>query len=56
MEEKFASLKEHDARQGSRSEIACKYNINVSTLKEWRRRYKLYGVEGLACRTENKSY
>lgn len=56
VEEKLAILKEHEAREGSQSEIACKYNINVSTLKEWRSRYKLYGVEGLACRAENKSY
>ncbi|MEK8129459.1 helix-turn-helix domain-containing protein [Paenibacillus filicis] len=55
-EDKLAILKEYEAGWGSRSEIACKYNINVSTLKEWRRRYELYGVEGLAFRAENKSY
>lgn len=55
-EDKLAILKEQDAGSGSQSGIACKYNINVSTLKEWRQRLELYGFEGLACRTENKSY
>ncbi len=54
--EKLAILKEHEAGSGSRNGVAYKYNINVSTLKEWRRRYELYGLEGLEYRTENKSY
>lgn len=55
-EEKLAILKEYETGQGSLSEIACKYNIHVSTLKEWRRRYEVYGIEGLEFRVENKSY
>jgi transposase len=54
--DKLAILKEHELGQGSLSEIAFKYNINVSTLKEWRRRYEVYGSEGLEFRTKNKSY
>jgi transposase-like protein len=54
--EKLAILKEVETWQGSLSGIAFKYDINVSTLKEWRRRYELYGAEGLEFRVENKSY
>ena len=35
-EDKLAILKEYEAGSDSRSEIACKYYISVSTLKEWR--------------------
>ncbi len=54
--EKLAILKELEAGQGSLSGIAYKYSINVSTLKDWRRRYELYGAEGLEFRSKNTSY
>ncbi|XEC93721.1 helix-turn-helix domain-containing protein [Paenibacillus tarimensis] len=54
--DKLAILEELRTGQGSLSGIAYKYNISVSTLKEWRRRYEVYGPEGLEFRTENKSY
>nr|WP_141333794.1 helix-turn-helix domain-containing protein [Paenibacillus sp. tmac-D7] len=54
--EKLAILKELETGQGSLSGIAYKYSINVSTLKEWRRRYEVYGAEGLEFRSGNKSY
>ncbi|MGG6311875.1 helix-turn-helix domain-containing protein [Paenibacillus macerans] len=52
--EKLAILKELKTGQGSLSEIAYKYSINVSTLKDWRRRYD--GAEGLEFRSKNRSY
>lgn len=33
-----------------------KYGINKTTLMKWRRRYNLYGYEGLKSRTHNRSY
>jgi transposase len=33
-----------------------KYGINQTTLMKWRRRYKLYGYEGLTSRKHNQSY
>jgi len=52
---KLAILKELEAG-GSLSGVAYKYSINISTLKDWRRRYELYGVEGLELRSKNNSY
>lgn len=54
--EKLSILKELKTGQGSLSGVAYKYNISVSTLKDWRRRYEVYGVEGLEFRSGNKSY
>ncbi|MGY5344168.1 helix-turn-helix domain-containing protein [Paenibacillus glucanolyticus] len=33
-----------------------KYGISKSTLAKWRRRYEIYGYEGLEVRTHNRSY
>ncbi|MFC4304040.1 helix-turn-helix domain-containing protein [Cohnella boryungensis] len=33
-----------------------KYGLNKSTLAQWRRRYQLYGYEGLETCTHNRSY
>jgi transposase len=54
--DKLDIVREYESGQGSLYEIAGKYNINVSTLKEWRRRYEVYGIEGLEFRSGNKSY
>lgn len=54
--DKLDILREYESGQGSLSGIAHKYIINVSTLKDWRRRYELYGAEGLEFRSKNKSY
>ncbi|MCM3042763.1 helix-turn-helix domain-containing protein [Paenibacillus motobuensis] len=54
--EKLAILEELQAGNGTRGEIARKYNINVSTLVKWRHRYELYGIEGLEIRVQNRKY
>ncbi|MDT2254930.1 helix-turn-helix domain-containing protein [Paenibacillus larvae] len=36
--------------------VAYKYGISKSTLVKWRRRYDVYGLEGLEVRTKNRSY
>lgn len=33
-----------------------KYGLDKSTIAKWRRRYQLYGYEGLAIRTRNRRY
>ncbi|MBB6679176.1 helix-turn-helix domain-containing protein, partial [Cohnella lubricantis] len=33
-----------------------KFGINKSTIVKWRRRYQVYGYEGLEARTHNRSY
>lgn len=53
---KLAVLEELAAGEGTRAEIAHKYNINISTLVKWRHRYELYGMDGLEIRVRNQSY
>ncbi len=54
--EKLAILGELQAGEGTRMEIALKYNISVNTLVKWRHRYELYGIEGLEIRVRNRKY
>lgn len=54
--EKLAILEELKAGRVTMRGVAYKYNIGLSTLKEWRRRYEAYGIDGLEIRTENQSY
>lgn len=54
--EKLAVLEELAAGEGTRAEIAHKYNINISTLVKWRHRYELYGMDELEIRVRNRSY
>jgi transposase len=54
--EKLAILGELQAGEGTRKEIARKYNISVDTLVKWRHRYELYGIEGLEIRVRNRKY
>lgn len=54
--EKLAILGELQVGDGPRWEIAQKYNIHLSTLKQWRRRYERYGIEGLEIRGHNRKY
>jgi transposase len=54
--EKLAVLQELETGQDRRIDVARKYNISISTLVKWRRRYELYGIEGLEIRAHNRSY
>ena len=54
--EKLAILQELEMGQATRVEVAKKYGISVNTLVKWRRRYELYGYEGLEIRSHNSSY
>ncbi|MGI6488144.1 MAG: transposase [Syntrophothermaceae bacterium] len=54
--EKLAILKEVEMGQASGVIIARKYDIDITTLTNWRHRYELYGYDGLKIRTHNKSY
>lgn len=54
--EKIAILQELDTSQATLLDVANKYDINRTSLKEWRHRYELYGYEGLGVRTHNKNY
>lgn len=49
-------LRELEDGRGTRKEVARKYNINISTLEKWRRKYDQYGIQGLEIRTSNNSY
>ncbi len=55
-EEKLAILKELEVGQSTGVSIARKYDIDITTLTNWRHRYELYGYDGLKIRTHNKSY
>ncbi|MEK3912849.1 helix-turn-helix domain-containing protein [Paenibacillus sp. FSL H7-0331] len=54
--DKFAILEELKSGRAGRAGVASKYKISVNTLVKWRRRYELYGMEGLEIRSCNKSY
>jgi transposase len=54
--EKLAILNELETGLISRKDIASKYDIDLTTLKEWRNRYRLYGYKSLEIQTRNNSY
>ena len=54
--EKLAILEELSTGEGTRAEVARQHNISISTLVKWRKRYELYGMDGLEIRTRNRSY
>lgn len=54
--EKLAALQELEIGQGTRKDVSGKYKISVNTLVKWRRRYELYGLEGLEIHSRNKNY
>lgn len=54
--EKLAILQELEMAQATRLEVAQKYDISVTTLVKWRRRYELYGYEGLEIKTHFNRY
>jgi transposase len=54
--EKLAIIQEYQDGFGTLKGITKKYNISKFTFKKWRRRFELYGLEGLEIRTKNQSY
>ncbi|AHD05534.1 transposase IS3/IS911 family protein [Paenibacillus larvae subsp. larvae] len=54
--EKFAMIEEIESGELGLMGVAYKYGISKSTLVKWRRRYDVYGLEGLEVRTKNRSY
>lgn len=54
--EKFIILNEIENGEIGIKAAAKKYGIPKTTLTKWRRRYKVYGYEGLEKRTHNRSY
>ncbi|QWU13268.1 Transposase and inactivated derivatives [Paenibacillus sophorae] len=54
--EKLAILGEIASGEIGVKDAAKKYGITKTTLAKWRRRYKVYGYEGLERRTHNRSY
>lgn len=54
--EKLAIIQELEAGSGSRTKVAQKYSISVTTLVKWRHQHQLYGMEGLEIRSQNNSY
>ncbi len=54
--EKQAILLELEMGQERLFDIAQKYDIHKTTLKQWRHCYELYGYEGLKTQPHNKSY
>ncbi|NHN35459.1 helix-turn-helix domain-containing protein [Paenibacillus agricola] len=54
--EKLAIIGELEAGEGTRVEVARKYNFSVNTLVKWRHRYELYGVDGLEIRIGIRRY
>lgn len=54
--EKLAILQEIEYGQIGVMAAAKTYGISKTTLAKWRRRYAVYGYEGLEIRTRNRSY
>jgi transposase len=54
--EKLAILQELETGQAGRLDVAGKYNISITTLKKWRHRYELYGLEGLEIKIHQEKY
>lgn len=54
--EKLAVLQEVESGQIGVKAAAKKYGIPKTTLAKWRRRYEVYGYDGLEIRTRNRSY
>lgn len=54
--EKFAIVQEIENGCIGVIAAARKFGINKTTLAKWRRRYQVYGYEGLEARTHNRSY
>lgn len=46
-EEKYEILKAYEVGMGSLEEIAYKYNIDSGTIRDWRYKYRKYGIDGL---------
>lgn len=54
--QKLEILRELEDGRSSAKELAEKYNVNVSTFIKWKRKYKLFGIQGLEIRNRNNSY
>lgn len=54
--EKLVILQELEKGEIILKEVAKKYGISKNTLVKWRRRYEIYGYEGLEIRKHNKRY
>lgn len=54
--EKLTILQEIESGHIGVMAAAKKYGITKTTLAKWRRRYEVYGYEGLQVRTGNRSY
>lgn len=54
--EKLAIVQEIESGHIGINAAVRKFGFNKSTLSKWRKRYRLYGMEGLAIRTCNRSY
>jgi len=54
--EKFAIVQEIESGCIGVKAAVKKFGINKSTIAKWRRRYQVYGYEGLEARTHNRSY
>jgi transposase len=54
--EKFAILQQIECNRIGVKEAVRAFGISKTTLAKWRRRYRVYGYEGLEVRTRNRSY
>jgi transposase-like protein len=54
--EKFAIIQQIESGRIGVKVAVNTYGISKSTLAKWRRRYRVYGYEGLEVRTRNRSY
>jgi len=54
--EKFAIIQEINEGRISVRAAVKEFVVSKSTLAKWRRRYRIYGYEGLEIRTRNRSY
>lgn len=54
--DKLRILQEIDTGMYTQKEIATKYGVNLSTIKDWRYKFSRYGAAGLIRKTSHKKY
>lgn len=55
-DDKLRILQEIETGDYTQKEIAAKYGVNLSTIKDWKYKFSRYGATGLTRKTSNKKY
>lgn len=55
-EEKIAAVKRYESKECSKNRIATELGVGESTIREWVKKHKIFGSEGLKRGKQNKHY